>query len=214
MTILRQLWETGESDFKGEYFQMDRCRLSPPPSRPIPIVSAGQSDTGMRFGATYCDYNFCLGEGVNEPTKSKDVPARMLEHAKATGRDVGAYMLFMVISADTDAEALAKWDSYERGADREALAHLLGHAANDVNTEANSMAAAVQRNPSPINFNMGTIVGSHASCARMLDEVAAMPGVAGIMLCFDDFIAGMDAFGTKIQPLMRCRQDRLAVAAE
>jgi pyrimidine oxygenase len=75
------------------------------------------------------------------------------------------------------------------------------------------MAAVVQRNPSPINFNMGTIVGSHASCARMLDEVAAMPGVSGIMLCFDDFIKGMDDFGQKIQPLMKCRQDRLSLAA-
>ena len=35
----------------------------------------------------------------------------------------------------------------------------------------------------------------------------------GIMLCFDDFIAGMDAYADKIQPLMECRQDRLAVAA-
>ena len=75
------------------------------------------------------------------------------------------------------------------------------------------MAAAVQRNPSPINFNMGTIVGSYATCAKLLDEVAAMPGVAGIMLCFDDFIIGMDAYAEKIQPLMACRQDRLAVAA-
>lgn len=213
VTILKQLWETGESDFKGEYFQMDKCKLSPPPSRPIPIVSAGQSDRGMGFGATYCDYNFCLGEGVNDPQKCADVPARVLKHAQATGRDVGAYMLYMVISAETDEAAMAKWDSYERGADRAALQHLLGHAAQDVNTEATSMAAAVQRNPSPINFNMGTIVGSYATCARLLDEVAAMPGVAGIMLCFDDFIVGMDAYAEKIQPLMRCRQDRLAEAA-
>jgi pyrimidine oxygenase len=211
--ILHELWEHGHSDFKGSYFQMDGCKLSPRPSRRIPIVSAGQSDTGMRFGATYCDYNFCLGEGVNEPTKAANVPARVLEHAKQTGRDVGAYMLYMVISDETDEAAMAKWDSYERGADRAALAHLLGHAAQDVNTEATSMAAAVQRNPSPINFNMGTIVGSYASCARMLDEVAAMPGVAGIMLCFDDFIKGMDDFGSKIQPLMACRRGRLTLAA-
>ena len=47
----------------------------------------------------------------------------------------------------------------------------------------------------------------------MLDEVVAMPGVKGIMLCFDDFIKGMDDFGTKIQPLMKCRQERLVAAA-
>ena len=39
----------------------------------------------------------------------------------------------------------------------------------------------------------------------MLDEAAAMPGVKGIMLTFDDFLVGMDAYGTRIQPLMLCR---------
>jgi pyrimidine oxygenase len=33
------------------------------------------------------------------------------------------------------------------------------------------------------------------------------------MLCFDDFIKGMDDFGQKIQPLMQCRQERLQQAA-
>ena len=58
----------------------------------------------------------------------------------------------------------------------------------------------------PINFNMGTLVGSYASVAAMLDEAAAMPGVKGIMLTFDDFLVGMDAYGTRIQPLMHCRK--------
>jgi pyrimidine oxygenase len=141
------------------------------------------------------------------------VPARVLEHAKKTGRDVGAYMLYVVICADTDEETLAKWDSYEKGADRKAMEHLLGHAAHDVNTEGTSMVSAIKRNSSPINFNMGTIVESPASYARMLDEVAAMPGVKGIMLCFDDFIKGLDDFETKIQALMKCRQERPLAAA-
>lgn len=33
------------------------------------------------------------------------------------------------------------------------------------------------------------------------------------MLTFDDFLAGLDAFGTRIQPLMACRQDRREMAA-
>ena len=49
--------------------------------------------------------------------------------------------------------------------------------------------------------------------ARMLDEVASMPGVKGIMLTFDDFFEGLDKFGERIQPLMACRQDRLPLAA-
>ena len=208
--IMKQLWETGHSDFKGQYFQMDDCRLSPPPKGPVPLVSAGQSDRGMQFAAQYCDFNFALGEGVNEPTRAASVPARMLEHARATGRDVGSYMLYMVIAEETDAEAMAKWDLYNQGADKEALAHLLGKAAEDPEPGTTSMAAAVLRNPSPVNFNMGTVVGSYANVARMLDEVAALPGVKGIMLTFDDFRRGIDVFGQQVQPLMRCRAGRPA----
>lgn len=210
VTVLRELWETGHSDFKGEYFQMDDCRLSPLPKSPVKVVAAGQSDRGMAFAAKYCDFNFGLGEGVNEPTRAAGVPARMAEHAAQAGRDVGSYMLFMVIADETDAAAMAKWDLYNAGADKEALAHLLGKAAEDPAPAADSMAAAVLRNPSPINFNMGTVVGSWATCARLLDEAAGMLGVKGLMLTFDDFLVGMDDFGNRIQPLMRCRQGRLA----
>ncbi len=211
VTVMKDLWETGHSDFKGDHFQMDACKLSPRPSR-IPLVSAGQSDRGMQFAAQYCDVNFALGEGVNEPTKAASVPARMLEHARAAGRDVGSYMLYMIIADETEAAALAKWDLYNKGADREALAHLLGKAAEDVNTESTSMAAAIQRSASPINFNMGTLVGSYAQVAHMLDEVAAMPGVKGIMLTFDDFLLGLDAYADRIQPLMACRSHIRAAA--
>ena len=206
--VLRDLWETGQSDFHGDYFHMDACKLSPRPAAPVKLVAAGQSDRGMQFAARYCDFNFALGEGVNEPTKSAEVPARMMEHARQAGRDVGSYMLYMVIADETDAAAMAKWDDYNAGADKDALAHLLGKAAEDTAPSATSMASAIQRSPSPINFNMGTLVGSYARVARMLDEAASMPGVKGIMLTFDDFLLGMDSFGERIQPLMRCRAHR------
>jgi pyrimidine oxygenase len=59
---------------------------------------------------------------------------------------------------------------------------------------------------SAVNINMGTLVGSWASVARMLDEVASVPGTQGVMLTFDDFVKGVEDFGQKIQPLMVSRQ--------
>ena len=47
----------------------------------------------------------------------------------------------------------------------------------------------------------------------MLDEVAALPGLRGVMLTFDDFIIGMEQFGQHIQPLMKSRQP-VGLAAE
>jgi pyrimidine oxygenase len=61
-----------------------------------------------------------------------------------------------------------------------------------------------------VNFNRGTLVGSYAKVAGLLDELAEVPGVAGIMLTFDDFILGMDAYAERIQPLMKCRAGRAA----
>jgi pyrimidine oxygenase len=55
--------------------------------------------------------------------------------------------------------------------------------------------------------NQGVLVGSYANVARMLDELAEVPGVRGVMMTFDDFIIGMEQFGTRILPLMQCRAD-------
>jgi pyrimidine oxygenase len=52
---------------------------------------------------------------------------------------------------------------------------------------------------------MGTLVGSYESIARMLDEAAAVPNTGGVLLVFDDFLEGTEAFGTRIQPLMKSR---------
>ena len=101
---------------------------------------------------------------------------------------------------------MAKWDLYNQGADLDALEHLLGKVAEDTAASETAMAAAIQRSATPININMGTLVGSYGKVAAMLDEAAEMPGVKGIMLTFDDFLAGMDDYGTRIQPLMRCRK--------
>lgn len=205
--VMQELWTEGHCDFKGKYFSMDACKLSPRPAERVKLVAAGQSDRGMEFAARYCDFNFALGEGVNEPTKAAGVPARMLAHAERAGRDVGSYMLYMVIADETDDAAMAKWELYKDGADIGALTHLLGKVAEDTAWSDTSMAAAIQRASLPINFNMGTLVGSYATVAAMLDEAALMPGVKGIMLTFDDFLAGMDAYGTRVQPLMRCRKN-------
>jgi len=58
---------------------------------------------------------------------------------------------------------------------------------------------------SAVNINMGTLVGSYESVARMLDEVGTVEGVSGVMLTFDDFVQGIEDFGKYIQPLMKTR---------
>jgi pyrimidine oxygenase len=202
--ILHDLWNTGRSDFKGDYFQMNDCRLSPQPKHKVNIVAAGQSPRGMRFAAEYADYNFILGVGVNTPTAYAPSNAKLLEAASVTGRDVGSYVLFMIIADETDEAAQAKWQHYKDGTDATALAWMADQGAADKTADENATARRINLPEGAINFNMGTLVGSYAHVASMLDAAATVPGTKGIMLVFDDFLAGMDAFGTKIQPLMVC----------
>jgi pyrimidine oxygenase len=210
VTVMKELWETGRSDFKGDFFQMQDCRLSPQPSAPIQVVAAGQSSVGMEFAAKYADFSFCMGEGCNTPAKFAPAVARLAAAAGKTGRKVGAYALFMVIADETDEAAEAKWALYRQGADAVALGWMGVQAAADEKAEAGATAKHMTNPVSAVNFNMGTLVGSYAKVAGLLDELAEVPGVAGIMLTFDDFILGMDAYAERIQPLMKCRPGRAA----
>jgi pyrimidine oxygenase len=203
--IMQELWQTGRSDFHGKYFRMEDCRLGPTPRQPIEIVSAGQSDRGMRFTAEHGNYAFCLGSGVNTPTAHAPTNQRLIDAGRQAGRDVGTYVLMMVIADETDEAALAKWKHYRDGTDVKALAWMFDQAGADTTASEHSTARSMVLPEGAVNFNMGTLVGSYASVARMLDEAAAVPGTKGIMLTFDDFLIGLDQFGQRIQPLMRSR---------
>lgn len=203
--ILRDLLDTGVSNFKGKYFEMIDCRVSPRP-KDTKIICAGSSDEGLAFTARYADYSFALGKGVNTPKAFADVNARLKAAKEKTGRDVGAYILFMIIADETDEAAMAKWQLYRSGADQEALAWLTNQAAPNATAGANTNTTQLAHADSAVNLNMGTLVGSYETIARMLDEVATVPDTAGVLLTFDDFVKGMEDFGTRIQPLMACRR--------
>jgi pyrimidine oxygenase len=205
VTVMQDLWKDGKSDFKGDYFKMEDCKLSPQPQGKIPIVCAGQSGGGMAFAAQYGDYNFCMASGINTPKANAKSVDNLAQAAAKTGRDVGAYVLFMVIADETDEKAQAKWQLYKDGADMEALSWMFNQAGLDKTAGEGSTAKTLQLPDAAVNTNMGTLIGSFESVARMLDEAAEVPGVKGIMLCFDDYTTAIDEFGQKIQPLMKCR---------
>lgn len=204
--IMKELWSQGRSDFKGRYFQMDDCRLSPPPTAPIPIIGAGQSERGLRFVAEEVDYNFIVTLGLNAIDRVAPAVVRTTAAAQAAGRDVGPFLLLMVIAGETDEEAFSKWEHYKAGVDVEAITWGMNEAAAEANRDGHSTASTtVHRLENPEPTSMLRLIGSYANVAGMLDEIADVPGLRGVMLTFDDFIVGMEQFGERIQPLMRSR---------
>jgi pyrimidine oxygenase len=211
--ILRELWQTGASDRKGEFFQMEDCRVSPRPQADMKIICAGQSGAGMAFSAKYADYNFCFGKGINTPTDFAPAAERLIEATRESGRHVTTYVLFMVIAAETDDAAFAKWEHYKAGVDHEAVAWLGVQGAVDTKSGKDTNIRQMADPTSAVNINMGTFIGSFANVARMLDDVATVPGTEGVLLTFDDFVQGVEDFGQRIQPLMTSRKGVAEAAA-
>jgi pyrimidine oxygenase len=213
--VMQELWRDGRSDFKGEFFTMDDCRLLPRPSAPIKMVGAGQSERGMRFVADYLDYNFIGASGINEPANARPVVDRLRAAVAQGRREVGALLLLMVIADETDAAAMARWEHYVAGTDDIALDWMMTQAGADTKAESDSTAGRMNklrwgRQPTL----MLKLIGGYAKVAALLDEIAEIEGIDGIMMTFDDFVVGMRGFGERIQPLMKSRAHVVARLAD
>ena len=159
-TVLKELMETGVSDFKGQYLQMDDCRVSPKPHRREDHLRRLQR-RGPGLHRSVCGLFLRARQGDQHARPPSRRSTTRLAAAKAkTGRDVGSYILFMIIADETDEKAMAKWQLYRDGADQGALAWLTNQAAPNAqggtsNTNTTQLAAP----ESAVNLNMGTLVG-------------------------------------------------------
>jgi pyrimidine oxygenase len=198
VTILKELWATGRSDFKGKHFQMDDCQLKPLPKGRIEIVSAGSSPRGQQFTAELCDYNF-TGSDSPGPDGIRTTNAALAAAAAKTGRDVRNYFSNMVIMDDTDELAQARVDKYNAGTDHEAKAFAKSQASRDTNSQGTS---ARQLNAPSQAVQPRAIVGSPKTVAAYFNSLAEADPDVGIMLTFDDFLEGIERFGTEVIPLL------------
>jgi pyrimidine oxygenase len=118
----------------------------------------------------------------------------------------------MIIADETDEAAHAKFELYNKGTDMEALAWMRTQSGKDVKADDFSTAKRMVNMSGNSTGSMATLIGSWESVAKMLDEAAMQP-IKGIMLAFDDFIQGVEDFGTKIQPLMKSRVNTVRALA-
>jgi pyrimidine oxygenase len=152
--------------------------------------------------AEHADYQF--GPGANAESVAASNRVLLAESAK-TGRNVGLYANASVVIDDTDEAARRKVELYERGADHEAIDFMTGQYKRDPAQDGSSALVRKRRSA----FYGTPTAGSPATIARYIDSIAAVEGVAGVMLVFDDFIDGMRRFGEEVMPLLECRRGAL-----
>lgn len=222
VAILKELWQTGSCTFDGEFFQMHECEVFPTPSSNIEIVCAGSSNEGMRFAAKLGDYNFIGLREINSPLSITETTDRLMAASEAMGRKVGAYALAMICADETAEIARARWIKYSEGADREAMAWASGQLANDLSAAAkgdNSSSADFKRATeigmsgtaaggelsNAISMGMGALIGSYSQVAQMLDELATVDCVSGVMVALADWHNDVDKFCKYVVPAMKSR---------
>lgn len=199
VTILKELWSIGVSDFKGKYFRLENCQCKPLPTREIPIVCAGQSGRGLRFTAEMGDRNFVIGD----IDKLKEIGADLNAEAAKCGRTVGTIALNNIIAAETDAEAQARFDYIVEGADEGALKNITGQAELD---KSEGMSRSLKKKA--MFMGLPTLVGSFKTVAEYFDRIAVETDVAAVMLAFPDFRKDLEDFEKYIWPRLECRQSK------
>ena len=204
VTVLKELWETGHSDFKGKFFWMEDCQVKPLPHGKIEIVSACSSPRGQRFTAEFCDYQFTHADG---PEGLKEINEQLEAEAVKAGRsgEVHNYPLYMVIMDETDELAQARVDKYNAGTDYEAIAFTQGQAAKDTNSPT-----SLRRTQARKAVGEHAIVGSPQTVANFFNKLAEVDPNVGIMLTFDDFLEGIERFGKDVMPLLTYKPAVLA----
>lgn len=197
-TIVRELWETGHSDFTGDYFRMDDCHLGPTPKHPIEIVCAGQSDRGVQFCAEFGDYQLAIGKV--DPDEMRQWNDRLQKAAATAGRKLGMHALYTVVLRDSVAEAEEAVEQWRETQDYETVAALAGREYGEADAEATKN---IFYGTDTFMLNFPRIVGDAASVAEQLRALGAVEGVSGILMTFQDYWTDVERFGRQVVPLLR-----------
>ncbi|GAA3515860.1 LLM class flavin-dependent oxidoreductase [Dietzia aurantiaca] len=209
-TVLKELWTTGRSSFKGKYYQLEDCQVGMVPERPIGLVCAGQSDRGLDFTAQYGDTSYILGTGTG-PDGVAQVMSRVDAASARADRSLEALLVVLVVLDETDEAAQARVDRYVEMADVQAIANMQGEASLD---SGGGSAAELLQNVTNATFqNLEKVVGSPETVAAYFNELSQIPNLSGVFIAFDEVLRGTEMFADKVMPLLDSHTVRVPSAA-
>jgi pyrimidine oxygenase len=207
VTIMRELWATGRSDFSGRYYQMNDCVLGPTPEHEIPLLNAGSSPSGLAFAANHVDMAFFHSRGRDEAGLAhlRDDIARLNKVSADAGRQVSPYVALTIILDETDELAEARSARIRDGFDEVAWRKMTGVMSVDQSKGGNAERVA-NVGEGPDNrafFNSDVITGSAATVAAEINRMASeVPGIGGLVVGTDDFLGTVRRFGRDVIPLL------------
>ena len=200
--IVKELWETGRSNHKGDYYRLEECQLDPRPIRKPhpPIISAGMSERGIAFAAGHADASFVAGFDLEV---TKELAERVASAAVAAGREVRCYGTFTIVQGPSDEEAAGRVRAFDAHADLETLSRIGGNRRADV--QAPGTRNEIQRGMLDRGSSIftPTLVGGADTIVERFRWLAAETALDGVMLTFPDWYRDLDDFGRHVVPRLK-----------
>lgn len=206
--VLRGLWTQEKFSFNGDFYRTHDFSLRPGPypvdGRPHPEIFQGGNSTAARFnGGAHADWYFSNGKDFDGFTEQYDEVTRI---AAEHGRTVRFGLNGFAIVRDTEVEA------------REQLREIIARA--DVDSVEGFRRSVQQAGPATpdkkgmwadstfedlVQYNDGfrtQLIGDPEQVARRIIEYKKR-GVNLLLLGFLHFIEEVEAFGTRVIPIVR-----------
>ena len=198
LAILDDLWTSGQCTRHSPFWKITDCHCLPIPKHQIPIYSAGQSPSGIKFCTEHATQRIVFGHRSVLTTLEK-------EKNNKERKKYGTILLFHLIVAATDEKARKIAENIIEKADRTAISNQIISASMDTNKGGTSEAhlSSLDRSLEEGNaaFNIIPVIcGTPKTIAMKLEEVAERTGADGFMFSWNDFEIGIRTFGQEILP--------------
>jgi pyrimidine oxygenase len=197
--LVKRLWTEDSVTHDGTYFQLQDCVSDPKPvQKPGPsIVCAGMSERGMEFTARNGSHSFVTGADYEQ---IKVTSRRSKEVARSVDTSVRTNTVLVLITADSDEEALAMVEDYREGVDVEAWGNIFNIYTKDA--DGASSKTVLEQAKNSVFFGFLPVAGSPRTVAEILVDLVRDGELDGLLFTFPDYLDGLRRFDEQVRPIM------------
>ncbi len=205
LTVAKRLWTEPRVDFDGKHYHLVDCMSNPKPIQQPnpPILCAATSDGGMRFTIQYADASLVNGADRDDLKRNGRRAKELATDMGGSTRTVG---LVMLVAGDSDADAQARVDHFNAGADVEAMvarAREYSQSAKEWSRDEALRRETLKNFPdgrTPAAITRNAVVGSVETLVEQITDVIEGGDFDWLGFYFPDYIADLEVFGRHVLP--------------
>jgi FMNH2-dependent dimethyl sulfone monooxygenase len=207
--VLRNLWTKESTTFKGDFYRTNEAPLKPKPIKLPKIFQGGNSVAAREMAGRVSDVYFING---NSLVKLKEQIDHVKSLARSNGRDIQIGVNGFVIVRETEEEAKQVLKEIILHADQEAVEGFKSQVK--FAGQSSPQGEGMWQNSTfedLVQYNDGFKTGLIGTAEQVADRIIELKkiGVDIILTGFLHYDEELQAFGEKIIPLVRKKEEQL-----